>query len=492
MNTNKIWTTTLMLLIAGLAWSQTSSDVYRYAYLNQQGTARSTGIGGAIGGLGGDFTSLSINPAGIGGYWKSEFMVTPALFANAARTTLNGGPESRDNSNKFGMNNLGIVFTNMNDRGKWKAVSFGLGLNKSANYLKQFYYANETHGSIVDRFTALADNAGHPDYLDNFEAGLAWDVGAIYDVDGDGLFENDFQGFEEIPFQKSQQINESGYNNEMVISFGGNLRDKVLIGATLGIPFVSYKSEKSYVEIDEQGAIPAFDRLQFVENLSTEGGGMNFKIGSIVKLKNNIRVGLALHSPTYLSLTDRFSNEMGYDFNQGSGSESFTSAADGEFEYALITPWRAIANAAWIIGKAGFISADLEFVDYTSARYDFNLNNNASFEDLAYQQEVNDEIKVLYKQTINIKLGGELAYQGLRARAGVQLLGSPLANDGTFESILSLGGGVRGNKAFLDIALTHSSISETFLPYQIEGAPNQIVSNKLGRNQLVATVGFKI
>ena len=74
--------------LTNLIDAQTASDILRFSYLNPQGTARAMGIGGAIGGLGGDFTSLSINPAGIGGYWKSEFMVSPVLTANNTRHRL--------------------------------------------------------------------------------------------------------------------------------------------------------------------------------------------------------------------------------------------------------------------------------------------------------------------------------------------------------------------------------------------------------------------
>ena len=66
----------------------------------------------------------------------------------------------------------------------------------------------------------------------------------------------------------------------------GNLKDRVLIGGAIGIPFVSYESEKQYAESDDEDVIPAFQRLQFNEYLTTEGGGINLKLGAIVKLNN--------------------------------------------------------------------------------------------------------------------------------------------------------------------------------------------------------------
>ena len=85
-----------------------------------------------------------------------------------------------------------------------------------------------------------------------------------------------------------------------------------------------------------------------------------------------------------------------------------SESPDGEFEYGLSTPWKAVVNGAWIIGKKGFVSTDIEYVDYTSAKYDFTTNSDA-IEDRNYQDEVNAEIKEIYKGTVNVKVGGELA-----------------------------------------------------------------------------------
>ncbi|MCB0689198.1 MAG: hypothetical protein KDC53_21820 [Saprospiraceae bacterium] len=487
-----IYLSTILLTFSHqTANSQTASDILRYAYTNPQGTARAMGIGGAIGGLGGDFTSLSINPAGIGGYWKSEFMISPVFIANNTKSSLNGGLESQELARKFGFSNVGIVFSNTSDRGAWKSVSMGIGLNKLSSFNQEFFYQNETQGSIVNRFAGLAFGLT-PDQLDGFEAGPAYSSGAIYDIGSDLIYESDFDNEDQEVFRKNQLVKTEGYNNELVIGFGGNLKNKVLLGGAIGVPFVSYSSEKNYQESDEADVIPAFNELQFNEYLTTEGKGINLKLGAIVKLNNDIRLGAAVHSPTYLTLTDRFTTDFTYAYNEGSGDESFTNESpDGEFEYGVSTPWKVVANAAWIIGKKGFISTDIEYVDYASAKYDFTTNSD-NVEDRIYQDEINAQIKDLYKSAINVRLGGELAYEGFRFRAGGQLLGSPFAGDNTLESVLSAGIGVRGNRAFLDIGFNHSSVSERYLPYRIAGAPLQTVDNKIGKNQVVVTVGFKI
>lgn len=487
----KITFLTAAFLLSTLCISaQTASDAIRYAYQNQQGTARAMGIGGAIGGLGGDFTSLSINPAGIGGYWKSEFMVTPSYLTVSTDASFND-VSANERANNFNISNLGLVFTNIPNRGKWKSVSLGFGLNKTNNYRQEQFFRGESNGSITDRFAGLAAGLG-PNELDGFEAGPAYDVGAIFDFENDAIYETDFQGQDQQIFAKQQLSKTSGHASEMVISFGGNLNDKVLLGATLGVPFVSYTSESDYGESDDANVIPAFNNMQFEEFLNTDGGGVNIKLGAIAKIGKQLRIGAAFHSPTYLSLNDRFSTEMNYEYSQGGENQSNQALSpEGEFQYALITPWRAVGSASYIFGKSGFVSADVEYVDYASARYDFTTNSD-NLEDRAYQDDVNAQIDQLYRSAVNVRLGGELAYEGLRIRGGLQLLGGPLKAENKTQTVISFGAGVRGNKAFLDLAYNYSTQKELYIPYQVSGAPNQLVNTTTNKSQFVLTVGFKI
>ena len=68
--------------------SQVVTDAVRYSLLDVGGTARSVGIGGAIGALGADFSVLSTNPAGAAAYRRSEFTFTPALDISSVDALL--------------------------------------------------------------------------------------------------------------------------------------------------------------------------------------------------------------------------------------------------------------------------------------------------------------------------------------------------------------------------------------------------------------------
>ena len=57
--------------------AQNEIDALRYSQQNMFGSARVSSMGGAFGSLGGDFSGLSQNPAGIGMYQFTEVTFSP-------------------------------------------------------------------------------------------------------------------------------------------------------------------------------------------------------------------------------------------------------------------------------------------------------------------------------------------------------------------------------------------------------------------------------
>ena len=78
---------TLALLTVSVSFAQNETDALRFSQFNYGGTARFMSMGGAFGALGGDFSSLAINPAGIGIYRRSEFSFTPMVTYNQIGST---------------------------------------------------------------------------------------------------------------------------------------------------------------------------------------------------------------------------------------------------------------------------------------------------------------------------------------------------------------------------------------------------------------------
>lgn len=468
--------------------SQTIGDAVRYSLYDVGGTARTAGVGGALGALGADFGVLSTNPAGLATYRKSEFMFTPSLNISNIKAELQGPQNDlvEQRKTKFNFNNLGLVIAKRPYKSKWTTSNFAVGFNRVANFHQDIRYEGTTPGSITDRFVELAVGKDL-DELGGFEEGLAYDAFAIFD-DGNGNYFSDFFPGEEV--EKEQRIRRTGSINELLFSFAGNYNEKLMIGATVGVPFVNFEERKTYREIDFDDSNPVFDELAYIENLTTTGAGINLKLGAIYRVNQMVRLGASIHTPTSFSFEDSWSNSMLYEFTDpdiSSPGEVFSP--DGFFEYRFKTPWRYMGGLGIIIKKFGFLSADIEYVNYGGAEFKFNNTDNA--EDLAFVRTLNNELSENLKGGINLRLGGEFAYELLRFRAGFSITDNPYESVSEKNNALSLGVGIRGKNAFADFAYRRLMNESEYMPYVTNSAPESIVSIDDNRNRLMLTVGFK-
>lgn len=276
----------------------------------------------------------------------------------------------------------------------------------------------------------------------------------------------------------------------MVFSYAANYDEKFFMGLTLGVPFVTYEETKSYTEIDNKKTNPVFDDLTFTEKLKTSGAGINLKLGLIYRLNQMIRLGLAFHTPTTLSLDDNWSTSLNYRYTlSGFTPVGLVESPDGNFTYELRTPWRFIGSAGIILNKAGFLSAEVELLDYANSKFNFNEAN--STEDIEFQDELNNEITSRLTSAVNFRLGGEFAYNIFRMRGGFNLISTPFAENGDPKSAISLGAGVRGESVFFDVAYRKWLNETEYMPYRTSAAPQPIVNAEGHRSQLLFTLGIK-
>lgn len=487
---NRIFVTLAFVIAAyALVRAQNATDALRYSLFEYNSTARSVGSGSALGALGADFSVLSTNPAGLGWYRRSEFVFTPAISASSVQSQFANDKSSgfsEDSRSVFNLSSFGIVIAGTPRFGDWAGVNFGIGINRLADFNEQFYFRGASRGSITDRFLELANSdAG----LDDFESGLAADANAIYDFDDDGFYESDFELEPDALVQKDQTVTSKGSISEMVLSLAGNYKERILIGATIGLPFVTFTENKFYHEVDEgsgaDGDIPFFDELEYEQRLTTTGIGINFKLGLVVRPHQAVRLGAAVHSPTAYRLEDSYSSSMLYDYTEdGQGYRGEANSPDGLFEYKLRSPWRYFGSAGLVIGRFGFLSGEVEMADYGNAKFRYDDFRDA-------EREVNDSILNTLESALNIRLGGEIAYEIFRFRGGFGLHQSPYAGDDSVNNSFSAGFGLRGESFFLDFAFRHYNYQETYVPYLTSQAPQQFVDNDVDNNQFLLTLGFK-
>ncbi|MDP4183949.1 MAG: outer membrane protein transport protein [Bacteroidota bacterium] len=487
----------LTIFATGVLYAQDARDALRLSFYNVNGTARSAGMGNAIGALGGDFASLSINPAGSAIYRSTEFSFTPSLSYHNANATFEG---NRSNDTKYMLNfsQFGLVTgipVNNNESGII-SVNFGIGYNRLADFNRNFMVGTPSANStILDYFTQYANQIGNPDQFDGYNEGLAWRANLInYDSNSPQgqQYWNDIQnnGYKQ---SLTRSINTSGGIDEYVFNIGTNINHRIYLGATIGVQNVYYKETFMHSEVDENGTIDFFNSLDYSGYNKTTGSGVNIKLGAIFRPVDNLRLGIAFHSPTFYDLHDTYDRTMQSSVNDNAGVAVISNVMPdyvGEYDYKLETPLKLVLSGSYLFGKEGLISVDYEYTDYSTMKlrsggdgYDFKNENN--------------DISNIYGATQNLRIGGEYRpLDFLALRAGIELIGNPYRstafnasqpNKNFSYTNYAVGFGIRQSSYFFDIAykLTDSKEYNALYP------GGSMTKYNVNSNQLLFTLGFK-
>lgn len=488
---------TITLLVPFFMQAQDLADALRFSSFQTQGTARAGAMGNAFGALGGDFTSVGINPAGLGLYRSGEFAITP----KSSSKTVDGsywGTSAEDNDYKFMLNNISYVssipVSSRNEAGII-SVNLGIGYNRlkdfNNNFLAQGYNVD---GSYMDYF---ADNANAGVWSDYYEE-LAWKTDMlIYDENNDTYWHD----IQDANYGQSQRktSSRSGSIDEYSFAAGLNFNHKFYLGASVGLTDIYYRESTTISEVDEQGNIPYFNDYQFNSYLRTSGSGTNFKVGAIYKPTNEIRLGVSIHTPTFYRLHDNFETSMTSFITYDDGSQNYEEHSPiSNYDYKLETPMRATFSGAFVIAKKGLISVDYELVNYGKAR----LRNGG--DGYGFVDE-NMDISKAYKAIGNLRIGGELMTTNtLSLRGGLEYhpsaynstaFGTNQPNADANLMVYTGGLGYRNGKFFADLAYRYSTTDRFDLPYQTPISTDypapETISYKLANHDVLFTLGFR-
>ncbi|MDX5437467.1 MAG: hypothetical protein LPK03_09755, partial [Pontibacter sp.] len=381
------------------------------------------------------------------------------------------------NSN-FVFPQLGVVVANRkgdSDGSDWRGTTFGIGFTRLNNFNERYTsyrtQSGETDPTIVEYLTDLAAQNGRDSIGLNNEysngitslEGLAYGA-FLFDVTGDGEY---------FPVQRVGQITQreeiirTGSQNQIDIGVGTSYKDKLYIGASLGIVTVDFSQEAIYTEAEADGSTP-FTSLEYRDEFSTAGAGVNLKVGLIARPVDALRLGLSIQTPTAYTFDDDYQRIINTTFSDG-----VETAAEepGQFSYRLTTPFRATGGLAYFIGKYGFITADVEYVDYGDAKFreDDDFSSGGFFDD------INDGVATNNESAINYKIGAEARFEVFRLRAGYAHNGE-LDNGSSYDAGFinykygasnhyTLGAGVRLQRFFVDAAYVHSTQDITYAPF---------------------------
>ncbi|HKK62388.1 MAG TPA: outer membrane protein transport protein [Bacteroidales bacterium] len=473
----------ILIIVATGLTAQDRTSAFRFSQDYPVGTARFVAMGGAFGAVGADFTSSSVNPAGIGLYRSSEFTFTPAYQLINVESNFNGYKGS-DQATNLSIANLGLVtpFQTGNEHGLISTtLAFGYnGLNNfSSNTMMQ---AINENSSLLDNFTL---NANENNELDIFYEDLAFETLLMpYDTIA-GEYWHDLEnvyGQEQI-----RTVEKSGYKGEYTFSAAMNINHQLYVGATMGVHVVRFNENIYHEETDINDLDSTFNSFTFKEYNSTNGYGIGLKIGILYKPVHSVRLGVAFHGPVVYGLTDDKFTEMDSYWDAGSGiSDSYASSDLWSYEYSLRSPYRASASAAFLIGSYGLISAEYEYIDYSTA--DLNSVNDKFIRE---NRAISEDFTVAH----NLKSGVEIKLNSIYLRGGFQYYSNPFADkrNGSDRFVYSGGIGFRSNQTFIDLAYSYGTRSELYGLYDFnpdaEGGFEKSI-NSYRKSNLMVTLGY--
>ncbi len=475
--------------------AQSDVDALRYSFTQSGYTAKSLSLGGAVGALGADIGAAIINPASLAQYKKGEFSISFGLN-NIRNTSVYLSKEKRENLFLPTVPSFGFVFTKRyyeNGEAVKKGwvnsnIGFSMGRINQFSRITSFTGVN-SQNSMTDYFSELAKGftdktigGTDDDFNNGFELleKMAWESYLInYDPTNGNFYANVNPANRNI-IQKNT-ITSRGATNQFSITVAANYSNKLYIGGALNIDRTRYIETNKYTEINDANSATEWQNFILENKLTTIGTGISGNIGMLYHINEFFRFGLAYNTPKNYNLDDNYSFSLVT--TSDSGYVSDLSSKKGYYTYSIMTPSKSTFSLAYLFGKKGFISGDLETVDYSSMRI---RSDEDAFE------ASNELIQNKYRRVYNMRVGAEIVQDVFRFRAGYSKYDSPMKNNKSNLITQSISGGIGIKEKYwgLDIGLIHTQRKDNFQPYVLNQKQVPVSENTLRNNQIILSFTY--
>lgn len=420
--------------------AQTVVEGVRFGQSEISGTARYRSMAGAFGALGGDPSVMNDNPAGLAIYRNTNlFSITPHLNVTTSKSL--GSESWKEKETHTSISNFSTIFSFKT--GLDNIVNFNIGIGferRMENLSKLNTILDNTMGSFGDFLTNQA-NYYLQDILDpNYS--FSWvnsgttapilsmlgynTLAFIDDADHKHRVINPmdkYASYQRLYMKEHTRLDH--YN----ISGAMNINDVLFVGATLTVTdfnstiISDFSEDYSY---DYNGSY-----IYYENDTETKGTGIGFNLGVIWTPVDQLRVGAAIHTPTYTTLEEIYYGGMEvYDDELAAAGEKnnlWNDSFDDWWRYEMKTPWEYQLSAAYIVGTRGLISLEYDLRDFKSIQ----MRHNRSYGlDDGYFREVNKAMKDYTALQHTIKMGGEYRLnKQISLRAGYARMTSPYTSE---------------------------------------------------------------
>ena len=327
------------------------------------GSAKYNGMAGSMGALGGDFSVMNTNPAGIGVSITSEISGTLAIQNSKNATSLAGSSLDYKVNNTDLANVGGVMAFQLDGSSPWKFVNIGVNYsNQSIEDYSETPGNNNVNFDIYDSTNTLIDNvalAGHA-------------------------------------------YNRYGDVSKMSVAVGGNYDNRIYLGAGLNFHSAAIDQyDSAAFTSGSNNSTTVYDK-QYTP-FSESSTGFSASVGVIGKINPQFRLGASIETPTWWSIA-RVYNE-------------YENPTDGTYteDRNLSSPMKATVSAAYVPNKNFAINVDYT-LGLTKSKY--KVFGTA-------ETELNNFFSDNSKNLSEVKVGAEYRIDAFRLRGGYGFASSP-------------------------------------------------------------------
>lgn len=351
-----------------------TAEVYSNSSLN--GSSKYNSMAGSMGALGGDFSVLNSNPAGIGVSIASEISGTLSIGNSKNSTSLYGSTmEYKINNTDVG-NVGGIASFQIEGSTPWKFVNIGVN------------YSNQS----------LEDYSQSPG-----NSGLVY---PIYDQNNVLVTNLTFGG---------HAYNRYGDVSKMSIGVGGNYDNKFYLGAGLNFHNANLEQYDSARFTSSSNNVTETFSKQYTP-FSESSSGFSASVGVIGKINPQFRLGASVETPTWWNIARVYTE--------------YENPTDGTYseDRNLTSPMKATLSAAFVPNKNFAINVDYS-LGLTKPKY--KVYGDA-------ETELNKFFSDHSNSLSEVKVGAEYRIQQFRLRGGYAFSSSPF-DAMTISSLSNIG-----------------------------------------------------
>ena len=406
-------------------------------------------MAGTMTAVGGNTISLIQNPAGIAVFTKPSILTTSLSINREGGQFSQFATEYPGANIKLPLSSLAFVLTSQNTGTRFALAA---GMHRLQSSQRTFQMRPQTKGVSASAIDGLFSKEATKDGLYSTQQ-LLLDVGVAQQDPNGGYQVASFYHIEGYRNFLREKRDES----EWTLGWGVDFSQKVYFGMAFG--FRSYFShvEQSYRE----------DSSQRYQSLGQEylysGNAVAFRIGFIVRVTKELRLGMAYHSSvTYNLLEDLTLSYLDQVVSKSKKLE--------QLSYKLRVPSQLLMGATYVFGNKGLLSAGIEMR--------FPQNSYYS-DDQGALRSLNETVRDTYHSSVTYQLGGEYrinSHQFLRAGYRRTSNGGNRKRVQNRQEVFALGGGIALKYVLIDVGLDYTR-GEDFIPV-FEPPPNDFSSTQ--------------